>query len=318
VIVVSIHESFVPQAAAPDPPPSKAEWKSQRGQWMTALREKCFHGWPDSSYENTPPKVQRAFEFTWGSAKFSAYDFESQPHVLLRLYVLLPRGTRPAKLQGLDLRVLDASDWLDFLSAMRAKFPQPLAGESVAEPDENNYSVLVEALADGHGVTFIAPRGVGPTQWSKDGKIHTHIRRRFMLLGQTLDGMRVWDIRRAIQALRSIEGMQQPPLHIMADQEMSGVALYASLFEPDIESVELSRLPKSHRDGPDFLNVLRFLDMPQAVAMAAENSHVVIHQDGDAGWEYPLAVAKKLGWKDKIEIQPVSTKSQTAKDASVR
>ena len=83
---------------------------------------------------------------------------------------------------------------------------------------------------------------------------------------------------------------------------MAGVALYASLFEPDIKRLDLYDLPKTHRDGPIFLNVNRYLDMPQAVAMAAERSKVVLYQDDDAGWEYPQAVAEKLGW-DAKQIQ---------------
>ena len=44
-----IQEMFVPQAAAPSPPKSQAEWQSQRDDWLTALREKCFRGWPSGT-----------------------------------------------------------------------------------------------------------------------------------------------------------------------------------------------------------------------------------------------------------------------------
>ena len=50
-------------------------------------------------------------------------------------------------------------------------------------------------------LAWFAPRGVGLTAWTGDEKRQTKIRRRFQLLGQTLDGMRVWDIRRAIQTI---------------------------------------------------------------------------------------------------------------------
>ena len=52
---------------------------------------------------------------------------------------------------------------------------------------------------------YVCPRGIGPAAWTGDEKKQTQIRRRFMLLGQTLDGMRVWDIRRTIQALGQID-----------------------------------------------------------------------------------------------------------------
>ena len=47
-----------------------------------------------------------------------------------------------------------------------------------------------------------APRGVGPTAWPKDKDVH--IRRRFGLLGQTFDGMRVLDVRRASRCMKAL------------------------------------------------------------------------------------------------------------------
>jgi hypothetical protein len=72
----------------------------------------------------------------------------------------------------------------------------------------------------------------------------------------------------------------------------------------------LQGLYTSHRDGPEFLNVLRILDVPQAVAMAAENSAVRIKQNNESDWEYPLAVADKLGWKGRIEMDRPATGGQ--------
>lgn len=100
-----------------------------------------------------------------------------------------------------------------------------------------------------------------------------------MLLGQTLDGMRVWDVRRAIQALRQIESIKDASVVLKGQHIMAGIVLYASLFEPDIAGLELWHLPNSHRDGPVFLNVLRYMDIPQAVAIAAERTQVLIYPE---------------------------------------
>ena len=85
-----------------------------------------------------------------------------------------------------------------------------------------------------------------------------------MLLGQTLDGMRVWDVRRAIQAFKQMDQTRELPPVIRGCGAMAGIALYASLFEPGIASLDLTDLPETHGDGPVLLNVLRYLDMPQA------------------------------------------------------
>jgi hypothetical protein len=55
---------------------------------------------------------------------------------------------------------------------------------------------------------------VGLTAWSGGETRLTKIRRRFMLLGQTLDGMRVWDIRCAVQALHSVPGMDAAKIEL--------------------------------------------------------------------------------------------------------
>jgi hypothetical protein len=242
------------------------------------------------------------FDAHVGDVQFRAYDFDSQENVHLRLYVLLPSHVPAAELTAIALRPMSTGDWKEFLSSMQIDFADKLQGESLPAPSAESYAQLRQILSAKRAIAFVAPRGIGPTAWSGDTKQKTHIRRRFMLLGQTLDGMRVWDVRRAIQTLRSIDGLGKVPLSLIGDQEMSGIALYAALFEPNIQGVYVHGLPKSHRDGPDFLNVLRFLDVPQAVAMVAERAHVEIDQNDDDGWTYPLAVAKKLGWTDRIVV----------------
>jgi hypothetical protein len=299
-----IQEMFVAQASPPTPPTSRAEWRAQRDKWLAELRAKCFRGWPAEPDAVSPARIRRVFTADSEKARFSGYDFESQPNVTLRLYLLLPKDVAPAKLDGVALRVLDAADWKDFLSALRIDYADELAGEQLPPPDAGNYSILREAIAANAGVAFLAPRGIGPTCWSSDPKKQTHIRRRFMLLGQTLDGMRVWDVCQAIRASQSVDGLENVPITLMGDREMAGIALYAALLGPKIDAVELNELSKSHRTGPDFLNVLRILDVPQAVAMVAERCRVGIGQQGDDGWQYPLAVAKQLGWKDRIQIRP--------------
>jgi hypothetical protein len=211
------------------------------------------------------------------------------------------------------------------LLLLRSKFAAQLA-EEAATPEiegipgieaelETSQAMVQQILAQDCGLAFVAPRGIGRTAWTSNPTKRTHIRRRFMLLGQTLDGMRVWDVRRALQSLRTIDGLGHVPLTLNAGHDMAAIALYAALFEPGIESLELNNVSRSHRAGPDFLNVLRFLDVPQTVAMVAEKSRVVIYDDDRSKWEYPLAVAKKLDWKNRIKIRATSPDSAPGKDA---
>jgi hypothetical protein len=144
----------------------------------------------------------------------------------------------------------------------------------------------------------ITPRGVGVTKWAETGgRDDIQIRRRFALLGQTADGQRVWDVRRAIAVLATQADLKPAKLTLHGERDAAGIALYAALFEPSVAAFDLWHLPSSHHDGPVFLNVLRVLDTPQAVALAAPRKltlHVRTEADR-AAWEWPLGLQKSLG-----------------------
>lgn len=315
----TIHESFVPQAAAPAPPTSKDEWRSQRDKWMKELREKCFAGWPtDDARASNSLNVKQAFQAVADNLQFSAYDFDSQEGVRLRLYLLLPSDLPRSKLKGIGVRPVDEVGRSSFLSAMRVKFDDQLRTESLSPPNSKQFAIYQETQSGGPGLAVVATRGIGETKWNAQLSKQIHIRRRFALLGQTLDAMRVWDVRRALKSVHSIEGLGNVPVALTADREMSGIALYAGLFEPNIDALVLWDLPKSHYERPDFLNALRFCDVAQTVAMVADNSQISLHQENKAGWEYPLAVAKKLGWNNRIKIVVSPTSANRARQLGSR
>ena len=95
-----------------------------------------------------------------------------------------------------------------------------------------------------------------------------------MLLGQTLDGMRVWDIRCAVQALKSLPRFRKAAITLQARGEMGVDAAYAALFQPEVKSLQLEALPSSHMQGPDYLNVLKFWDIPQMLQVLGTKTEV--------------------------------------------
>ena len=266
--------------------------------------------------QSVPAPPVPVFDAQASDVRFCAYDFDTQENIRLRLYLALPRDVPPAQLENIELRVISEGEWQELLASMRIDFANELEGERLPKADTEKYAELRKILATKRGIAFVAPRGIGRTAWSGSKKEKTHLRRRFMLLGQTLDGMRIWDVRSAIKALRSTSGFENVPLTLTGDGEMAGIAMYAALFEPDIAGISVSGLPASHRDGPDLLNVLRYLDLPQVVAMAAEQSHVRIEQSNDADWEYPLAVSRQLGWTKGIEIVTAADGTEARSESS--
>ena len=299
-INTNIHETFVPPAPAPALPKSKEEWARQRDGWLAALKEKCFAGWPE---EAGPLRLERKFSTTRNGLTLQSFDFDSEPQVRLRLYVLTSAAAK--QVQETALNVSDEIGWQDergllrvaFAAEMSEEVPPDAAEERRAFGFKVRFETLREVLKEStSALVFLAPRGIGLTAWSGDARRQTQIRRRFMLLGQTLDSARVWDIRRACQALRLAPDTASSTLKLAGSGPMAVNLVYASLFEPGISKLQLSDLPASHRAGPDYLNVLRVLDVPQAVAMAAERGKVLMFSENVVGWEFPAGVASLLGW----------------------
>lgn len=292
-----IQESFV-ALAAPKPPDNPTTWASQRDTWRQQLDDRVFAGWPQ---EAEPLDPQPAFRHEHGERVLRAFDFTSQGPFRLRLYLLHSKQASPSA--PIELTALNADQWRQFVATLRPAFAAAFEGESEvhATPDDLKKSPFAQRLAamdaDPNGIlAFVAPRGVGPTAWDPSPKKQIQHQRRFYLLGQSLDGMRVWDIRRAIQTLHSLPELQQSIL-LSGDGPMAGNVLYAALYEPRIAGLRLSSLPSSHRAGPYFLNVQRFLDTPMAVAMAAERVPVTLTGANPADWEWAIQTQRQLQWK---------------------
>lgn len=150
-----------------------------------------------------------------------------------------------------------------------------------------------------NAIALLVPRGIGPTRWADPGTIEDiQIRRRFPLLGQTLDGQRVWDVRRSLQAIRTLPDLKSVPVSLSGSREAAGIAVYTGIFEPDIASFELRDLPPSHRTGPTFLNVSKVLDVPQAVALLGPRPVTLHTKKADArAWDWPLRIQTATGGK---------------------
>jgi hypothetical protein len=289
-----IHETFVPAADFPSPPKCQEEWAELRGNWMVALEQKVFGGWPKSA---SPVEVRTVGSEEDGDARLRVFEFTSQEGFELRLYLIERAG--PSSAEQVLLRVLDEDDWMQWVGSLSAAFPGVLAEERAARRgDAIDEGVARPELPPGTVLACFAPRGLGLTAFSGAERKQIQIRRRFMLLGQTLDSMRVWDIRRAIQALGSIEQTRGLSLSLSAKGQMGVNALYASLFESRPQKLFLDRIPASHMQGPDYLNVLRFMDVPQAVALAAERRPVVLRQTSEESWLFPRQIAANLVWPE--------------------
>jgi hypothetical protein len=280
-----IQESFVAEAPAPPVPDSPEAWESLRSRWLADLRTKVFGGWP-SKGEEVPIDRSEAFRRAIAGGSIVAQDFTSQAGVRLRLWCLIPED-RARRSKPSELVVLDQAAWDRGFGRLLEDLEKGRGDAS------SRLGELWPGLPDRAGgtIAFVAPRGVGPTAWpaSKD----VHIRRRFALLGQTLDGMRAWDVRRSIALLRSSPDLAGSPIGLTADGPGAPLALWAAAFEPEVAAVTLHGPPATWRDGPSFSGVGRVLGMPQAAALLYPRPLTLIGTPPEP-WSWTSDLGRKL------------------------
>jgi hypothetical protein len=311
-----IQETFI-LPATPELPrvPAVARewWSGQRQIWLQELKDKIFRGWP----ENPPPlNPQQTADIRHNGLRLRAIDFTSEEDIELRLWLVTAEKVDKPTL--VVLSALDEPAWKEWLEELGPAFKPALQVSQDPKLDEARFTQNRKTL-EFHRWAFamIAPRGIGPTAWvprppsplggegkgvrepgkgRTDEDYDTHIRRRYALVGQTLDGQRVWDVRRGLAVLRSIPDLKGIPLWLQGDRDMAGIVLYAAIFEPDVARLDLWHLPVSHRLGPIFLNVRRYFDTPQALALAFPRQIRLYTQEetGTETWKWPLQLQSAL------------------------
>lgn len=253
-INTNIDETFVPVAAPASVPQSSPQWEQMCTNWKELLATKSFAAWPQSP---VPLDLKLVGESRKGDWEVDQYEFNSQRHVALPLFVF--QSQSPGKQTPTKLWIVDEQEWQAF-----AKFLE----------DPSNNGCPLGKPTENEAVAVLPVRGIGPTQWNQDPRKDTHIRRRFLLLGQSVDGMRVWDIRRGAEAAAQVGLQPAKTIDLQAKGTMAGLAVYAAIFDPKIGALELADMPENHRNGPYFFNVSRFISIPEALAIAGFNREV--------------------------------------------
>ncbi|MGB7346977.1 MAG: prolyl oligopeptidase family serine peptidase [Pirellulaceae bacterium] len=240
--------------------------------WFEKLKQKTFGGWPSES-DALALNVNRTAEAGKKGVHCEVYEFDSQQPYRLPLFVL-----RSAKTKNTDqviVEILDQKRWDAVVGGLAAIVPAALPDD---EPSAESFELLATRLHQSpeQAIVFFAPRGVGLTQWSRDEKKRTHIRRRFMLLGQTADSMRIWDVRGAVASVREIALLKNAPLTLSASGDATAWVLFASLFDQPVNRLKLQNLPKSNRDGIALLNIDRVVDLQTVIKFASTRSEMVV------------------------------------------
>ncbi|MBZ0257953.1 hypothetical protein K8I31_17950, partial [bacterium] len=165
-------------------------------------------------------------------------------------------------------------------------------------------------LQPGWTRAYLQVRGVGETSWSQG--LQWHIRRASAWTGRTIASMRVYDVLRCLEALRSMDEIDPDQISIAARGEMAAVALYAALLDGKVHSVFVQDPPATQNapsepdgTGPaiEMLNCLRVTDLPQ-VAGYLYPTQVKLLGQVDDNYDWSINLAKRLGWSKSVEKMP--------------
>lgn len=279
----TIDESFVPLAT----PPSPENWASTKPTLLKALTEKVFVSWP-AEISAHMEVGERIISNGVTAEKYTLRPLGKDTEPALDLYLFLPDDS--TKQKQIVLHVFDSQGWADFSDQYGPVFPSlfPVRENAATKP-----STKGELLRSGVPLAFLCPRGEGPHKKVGTEKDQIQLRRSFYLTGGTLESWQVWDIRAAVDSLRKLQNFSDSSIGINATGIQAVNAIYASLYEPAINELILRDVPSSHlsKDAPAYLNVLKYLDIPAATAMATENRKISISTSNPDDWKTAVALA---------------------------
>ena len=241
----TIDQHFVPMAQVAVP--SAGAFEAWKANLMAELRRVTFRCLP----ERIPPakEIER---------RVSLWMFETEPSVLLGLQRITPpeeAGEKAARI----LLVVEGADSRDAVADWASR---------IGKTDDHVY--------------VLAPRGVGPTRWTRKNPPN-YVERSHVLLGRTVDTGRVWDVAAVARYLRAQHGAQTP-LYVVGDGAAGLLAAYAALWEPDIAGIILKNPPLDHMaaEAPVFLNILRVCNVPDMLGMLAPRPLTIFGGEAEA------------------------------------
>jgi hypothetical protein len=227
---------------------------------MKALREKCFQGFPDS----IPAAMDNGSRLDMDGINELKFLTEPGIQTTSRVYGL------PANVKALFV---------------------------VGTKIEKDAAPRVQKDISPKGAALLYPREIDQP-WSTKSPPN-YVLRALALLGRTADEGRVWDVAAAARRLRGTPKKGAQPFLVGGGGQAGIIAAYAALFEPTIDEVLVIDPPKSHKDGPYFLGVLRVLDIPEALGLLAPRSLTLINAK-DPAFDRTAEIYKLAGAADKL------------------
>jgi cephalosporin-C deacetylase-like acetyl esterase len=267
-INLKIDESFVGKATVPTPTVSSyGKWKQDR---LRELRAKSFRSFPPNLPAAKRPEQAKDSK----PAATRSPKIITEPDIEVSLRLLSGRAAERSK--NATLIVLNPGEPWE---------------ENERAPD------WLKSYTSAGVAAALLPRGVG-SEWTRKSPPN-YVERAHALLGRTVDEGRVWDIVTTVHMLND-ESKDKRTWRLVGRGQAGILAAYAALFEPAIKEVVLIDPPASHREGPIFLNVLRVLDIPDALGMLAPASLTLVNAK-DKAFDRTAEIYRIAGAADRFQ-----------------
>jgi cephalosporin-C deacetylase-like acetyl esterase len=109
--------------------------------------------------------------------------------------------------------------------------------------------------------------------FSDDDLLH-HMKRQAMVAGTTLESMQLYEVLRSLDLLRTLPSVDPARITIAGKGEDGVNGMYAALLDGNTHRVILQSPPASHLQGPHYLGVLRYTDIPETADLLADKLRI--------------------------------------------
>ncbi|MEA2062142.1 MAG: hypothetical protein U9P14_00465 [Gemmatimonadota bacterium] len=259
-----IQELLIP-AAKLETCDTKAGWERKRAGILESLRTRVFR--------NMPRQIKHVKKM---EGEHGSYGLETEPGIQVGMISYVPESAGPRQSAVLYIASEGDTELSGLWNLMKA---YPFKGYAASRH-------------------MVYPRGTGSRVWNSTYK--WKYERSAMLLGRTLEDMRLYDVLCAIDCIANQPSFDGRELTVVGKGAQGILGAYAALLDPRVTRVILHSPEVSHRSGPIFLNVLRYTDIPQALAMLAPDCELVLLTHEIEHFGYTRDVYKLYGAEKKF------------------
>jgi hypothetical protein len=165
---------------------------------------------------------------------------------------------------------------------------------------------FISGLDNEWNIAFLEVRGIGENGWEPG--LQWHVRRAAAWTGRTIASMQVYDLLRAMEFCRTLDGVDPGMIGIAARNEMTVVAMYAALMDGNCNCLILKDPPASQdrTSQPDgrgaaieMLNCLRITDLYQIPALLMP-AKITFQGEVPETYRWSEKVLKEIGKDNSI------------------